>query len=174
MRQWLLTFSLTLGVLAVSCGGDDAEKATPTAPSGPGAVGVGTPTPEPPAIVKPTPPADAGPLSVLELNSAQEKLTLTFSEFKALPQTEITVNGKKYSGVSLAALGAKVKSVPSANVTVQGYQPDFRRVSFFRYPVADVGSDTVLIIDGDGFISVASTKIPEGEWLRGVSLVAFP
>ena len=177
MRQWLFILPIAVGVIAMACGGgasDGKTSATPTSPSGAAAVGAGTPTPEPPAIAKPTPPLDPGAGPIFEVSALQEKFAPTFAEFKELPKTEITVNGKKYSGVSLASLGAKVKSVPSANVTVQGYRPDFKRISFFRYPIADVGSETVLIVDSEGFVSIVSAKIPEAEWLRSVITVAFP
>ena len=173
MRRTLLFAPLLLAAFAAACGGDSDKKAgaSPTVAGGASGVGVGTPTPEAGAVARPSPIVVG---KAFDVSAVGQEYAPTLEDLKGLPQTEITVNGKKYSGVSLATLGTKVKSVPGAQVTVQGYRPDWKRVAFFRLPSAEVAAETVLFLDAEGYISVASTKVPEGEWLKSVISVGFP
>jgi hypothetical protein len=170
MRRTLLAGALLLVGFTGACGGgsDNEDDASPTTASG---VGAGTATPEAGAVAKPS-PITVG--KAFDVSALGQEYAPTIAELKTLPQTEITVNGKKYSGVSLATLGARVKSVPSAQVTVQGYRSDWKRVAFFRLPAAEIAAETVLFFDPEGYISIASTKVPEGEWLKSVISVGFP
>ncbi len=176
MRRFMIAGCAVLLTVAAACGGDDGDENEngPTAtPQDRQSVGVGTATPEAPPPPKPSPITE-GLAQALEVSTLQKTVTFTFDEFKALPKAQITVNGKTYSGVSLATLASGIEAAPTALVTVQGYRPDWRRLQFIRYPSVDVGAETVLFIDPEGYISVASTKINDAEWLKSVVSVSFP
>ena len=173
MRRILFFVPVLLVAVAVACGGDSEKEADAslTLTGGASGVGAGTPTPDVAAIPKPS-PITIG--KAFDVTAVGQEYAPTVDELKTLPQTEITVNGKKYSGVSLAYLGTKVKSVPSSQVTVEGYRADWKRVAFFRLPVSEIGAETVVFVDAEGYLSIASTKVPESEWLKSIISVAFP
>lgn len=163
-----------VGLLTVACGGEDGDgKATSTAvPGDPGAVGANlTPTPTPPPMKKPAPPPAQG--VALEISGPQF-FGPSISELKGLMTTPITVNGKTYTGVTLAALAERVKAPAGVVMTVQGYRSDYSRIVFHRSEVAANGATTVLYIDSEGYINMASTTIPEADWLKAVMTVGFP
>jgi hypothetical protein len=175
-----VTALLAAGIvfLGAACGGGDA-KPTPQLPAGasPAASRTGfassfTPTPEAPPFG--APPKIIGNQPAFTVVAGRDTYIPTFEEFKALPTVQITVAGKTYRGVSLASLAERMKANPQTPVSVQGYGPGFNRQQFIRYPLAEIGSETVLLVDPDGYISVVSTKVPEGEWLRAVISVGFP
>lgn len=173
MRRALFLAPLMFVAFASACRSDSDKKddASPTTIGGLSGVGTGTPTPDAAAIAKPS-PITIG--KAFDVKAVGQEYAPTIDELKTLPQTEITVNGKKYSGVSLAYLGSKVKSVPTSQVTVEGYRADWKRVAFFRLPVAEIGAETVVFVDAEGYLSIASTKVPENEWLKSVISVGFP
>ena len=47
-------------------------------------------------------------------------------------------------------------------------------VAFFRLPVAEIGAETVIFVDAEGYLSIASTKVAESEWLKSVISIGFP
>ena len=178
MRRSLLLGPLLLGPLLVAalltaCGGDSdkTDGATPTVAGGLSGVGTGTPTPEAGSVARPS-PISAG--KAFDVSAVGQEYSPSVEDLKALPQTEITVGGKQYSGVEPGHARQKVKAVPGAQVTVQGYRPDWKRVAFFRLPAEEIAAETVVFFDSEGYISVASTKVPESEWLKSVISVGFP
>ncbi len=161
-------FLCTIGALAaMACGDDAAQPATtgtPTAPAPP------TPTIEP-ALPTPTPAGDTA--SALIVVSSKGNFRPTVAEFRQLPQVDITANGPQ-KGVSIAALAAKVGVTPTSGfVTIQGVRSDGKRSGIVRYPVADVASTTILVLDNSGHLNLVSSTIPAAEWLTAVESVAF-
>jgi len=98
----------------------------------------------------------------------------TMADFKALDQTSITVDGKSYKGVSLAALGAKVAAPTGTGfVTVQGTLLSGARLNVIRFATKDVAATTVLVMDSGGRLTLYSSSIPKEQWLLAVTSVAF-
>ena len=97
----------------------------------------------------------------------------TLAEFKALPTSEIKVDGKSYSGVTIATLAEKSKAATGVPVTIDGVRADGKRQGAVRFPLADIATTTVLVLAEDGQLSVASTSIPKEQWLIRVTAVSF-
>ena len=97
----------------------------------------------------------------------------TLAEFKALPTSEIKVDGKSYTGVAIATLAAKSKAAAGVAATIDGVRPDGKRQGAVRFPLAEIGATTVLVLAEDGQLSLASTSIPKEQWLIRVTAVSF-
>jgi hypothetical protein len=170
--RFVLTVLFGFALLATACGGDSSGSSkSPSAAAG----ASGTPAAPTPTLgpVLPTPvsPPEAGP--ALTVNSLTSEFAPTPAEFRALPTIEIDANGKK-TGVSLATLAEKVGANPQTQVTIQGYHLDGRSIGFARYPLADIGAASVLVMDPQGHISFVSAKVPQQDWLNYVTNVSFP
>ncbi|MEO8541139.1 MAG: hypothetical protein ABI577_15460 [bacterium] len=122
----------------------------------------------------PTPTAVTDDLvPVVQVAFAGKLFAPTKTEFAALPKTKISAGGKDYEGVVLSALVQKAAAGSASVVTIQGTRVDNLRLGAVRFPLADVGSTTVLVMDDSGHIILASSSIPADQWLKdvvGVSL----
>ncbi len=165
---------LFVGVLSAACGGSkkdaNATGATPaateTAPTG-----LEQPTAE--DKVLPTPTKAAADDIALTVVSGEHTFAPTVSAFGALTQTEVKAGDQSYKGVTVAALGGKVSAAGGSTVTIQGIRNDGKRQGFVRYPLADIASTTVLVMDDTGHLSLASSSIPKEQWLTFITGVAF-
>jgi hypothetical protein len=109
----------------------------------------------------------------LTIASGGKTFTPTVGELTLLPKTEITAGGQKRSGPTLKALFENVSAGASGTVTIEGTRPDGKRSALIRYPLSDVGENTVLVLDGQGHVSLYSTRIPEAEWLSAIVSVVL-
>lgn len=178
-RTWMLALPAALALAFAACGGGGGQ-ASPASPSAttdpnapatpaPGSENLGQPTADT-GIPSASPAADGD--IALSVVFGDKTYTPTVAEFRQLPTVEITVAGTKQTGVSLAALAEKV-GAPAGSVTVQGRQPNLARLAFIRYPLADVGSTTVLALNGQGQVDLFSSSIPAAQWLKVVEGVSF-
>ena len=167
----LLTLPLLLlALFAAACGGGDDEKGDETADAG--AVTDG-PTPTATPKLLPTPPRANDDDVILFTSAGQTAYQPTLKEFRDLPRTKINAQGDK-EGVSLKDLAAKVSAPSDVFVTVQGFRSDGRMIQFVRQPLADIGAESILMVDDTGRLRLVSSKLSEGEWLINVSVVSFP
>ena len=150
---------------AVACGGDDAKDANKS----PAAV-VESPTPTPDSVL-PAPKARAETDVVLVVGTRKKTYEPTLAEFKSLPKSEIDAGGKR-TGVSLAALAAKVDGVTAGFVTVEGRTTDLKRQTVYRGALKDAGS-SVLVIDEKGIITFYSPGLPKDQFITVVESVSF-
>lgn len=168
LRLFILPVVL-LALFAVACGGDDDESdGTPDA----GAVTDG-PAPTATPQLLPTPPRANEEDVILFASAGQTAYEPTLKEFRDLPRTKIKAQGDK-EGVSLKDLAAKVSAPSDVFVTVQGFRTDGRVIQFVRQPLADIGAESVLMVDDTGRLRLVSSKLPESEWLVNVTVVSFP
>lgn len=168
---------LIMSVAFAACGGGDSKK--PASQASASAAATGSPEPstglEQPAAddhVLPTPTKAAADGVALSVVNGKESFLPKVSEFNSLPTAEIKAD-KSYKGVTIATLGEKVKAADGAYVTVQGVQMDGKRMSILRLPLSDIGSNTALVIDAAGHLSLVSSSIPKNQWLTAVTSVAF-
>ncbi len=176
LRLTLFLLALS-GLLLVACGGDDSESA-------PTATGTGEPLSEVPttstgANQQPTPdrplstPTPASDKAIaLSVVAGEKHYNPSVAEFRALPVTEIRADGTK-KGVLMADLAAKVAGKEDAYVVIQGYRNDMKTLAIIRKRLSEIASNTVFIIDEQGHVNVASSALPQIEWLRAVSSIAF-
>ena len=150
-------------LLTAACGDDDGAKATAT--PDPGAA-----TALPP-LETPTPVPDNGPALSVAVNTGASYRP-TAAELKALPMSEINADGNK-KGVTIATLAQKVDAKAGYIVTIQGINADGKTVAFVRKPLSDLATSTVVIIDAQNHVSLASTLLPKTEWLQAVQSIAF-
>ena len=141
----------------------DAQRATVTAQD--------QPTVADTPIAKPTPIPDDVP--VIQVVGAGKSYLPLRSEFESLPMTEITVNGKKVKGVSLAEVARQVDAPATAVVTIQGTRSDNLRLGAIRFNLAEVAENTVLVLDDEGHVSVVSSFIPPEQWLTTITGIAL-
>lgn len=180
--QRILLAALPAFLLLASCGrGDDAKPADGT----PGSAATLTSaertkvalTPVTLPTVKdqplPTPVKLAADDIVVSVVAGKEKYQPKASDLSALPTVEITVAGKTYKGVTLAALAEKVKAAAGANVTVEGTRADRVRLGTIRFPAADIGATTVLVPDDTGHLALYSSTVPQDQWLVLVTGISF-
>ncbi|MEO9254326.1 MAG: hypothetical protein ABI305_02215 [Tepidiformaceae bacterium] len=168
---------LLMTVALAACGGGDSKKATPTPSTSAVATGSAEPSnglgqPSAADQVLPTPTKAAADDVALSVVNGKETFLPKVSEFSSLPTAEIKAD-KSYTGVTLATLGEKVKAAADAYVTVQGVQMDGKRMSILRLPLSNIGSNTALVIDDSGHLSLVSSSIPKEQWLMAVTSVAF-
>ncbi len=149
-------------MLSSACGGDDAAKTTPTI------VTADTPLPLLPTAT-PVPDTAVG-LSIAV--NAGKSIAPSAKELKAMPTIEINADGKK-TGISIAALAKLVDAKDGALVTIQGVRADGKTVAFVRKPLTDLATSTVLVLDAQNHLSIASTSLDKAEWLQAVESISF-
>ncbi len=169
MRTLSILVAGALLALTAACGGSGAPDPTATPePTEIRATATSTTVPVP----TPTPlPATADALRVASRNGI---FIPTVAEFGRMPQTEIELpGGEVVSGVSIADLAAEVDAAEAAIVTVEGKQIGVDRAGFMRRPLDEVGAGVVIYITAAGQLMLASTLLPELEWLTAIRSVTF-
>jgi hypothetical protein len=156
-------------------GGDDGAAATPTlSPMDAQRTAVSAhdqpQVPDTP-LAKPTPVPDDTP--VIQVVAGETRYTPTAAEFAGLPTTEIQADGNTVEGVTIAALASQVSGSPDAVVTIQGTRVDNLRLGAVRFGLSEIAEDTVLIMDEDGHLALASSSIPADQWLTTITGIAF-
>lgn len=185
MRRWTLAAApLALTLLLGACGGDDDSS-----PNGGGDDATATPTlspmdaqrtavaaqdqpqvPDTP-LPKPTPVPDDTP--VVQVVAGQTRYTPTKAEFGTLPTTEIQANGKAVKGVTIATLASQVGAGADTVVTIQGTRLDNLRLGAIRFGLSEIAENTVVSLDDDGHLALASSFIPADQWLNTLTGIAF-
>lgn len=184
MRYLLAAFPVVL-IFAAACGGDsdDVSKTIDSgATAGPTlteaqarqtATAKSQEQPSAPDQALPTPTKLAADGIAIQVVGTGPVFAPTLAEFKLLPTSEIKVDGKSYTGVTVATLAEKSKAATGVPVTIDGVRPDGKRQGVVRFPLADIATTTVLVLAEDGQLSVASTSIPKEQWLIRVTAVSF-
>lgn len=183
LRTLVLILGLAVLVVAAACGDDDGAAPAPgdetatTAPGGNGNANGESDTGEPTAtptrtIATPTPIPFTGIAIIVA--SRQGQFAPTLEEFKQLPVTEITLpGGETVTGVTIATLAGQIDIGEAAVVTIEGFAPGFGTKRFVRRPIEEIASETVVYETAGGHLALASTVLPEDEWLDGVASIAF-
>jgi hypothetical protein len=171
------TSLLLMSLALAACGGGGDKKPTAQANGTATANGSAEPSnglaqPNATDQVLPTPTKAAASDVALTVVNGKENFQPTVSAFGELPTTEVKAD-KTYKGVTIAALGDKVKAADGAYVTIQGVRMDGKRMSVLRLPLSDIGSNTALVLDDSGHLSLVSSSIARDQWLTAVSSVAF-
>ena len=122
-------------------------------------------------MATPTPIADTDP--VLQVVAMGQAYTPTRGEFAALPKVKIDAGGKSYEGVTLAALAEKAGAPQAGFITIQGTRSDNLRFGAVRFPLGEVATNTVLVVDESGHVLFASTSVPQEQWLKDISGIAL-
>lgn len=173
-NKWPLLLLPAVLLIGAACG-DGSDKAdnpqaaassSAAAPSAP----AGQPTTNQP-LPSATPVPDDG--TAVQVVSGKEQYAPTLADVRALPQTELTINGSKRSGVALKDLVAKVPAGAAGIVTIEGTNADRSRLGTVRFKLADIADTTLLVIDGEGHLDIVSSTIPEEQWLKSVSGVSL-
>ncbi|MGE5597481.1 MAG: hypothetical protein ACM3S1_15755 [Hyphomicrobiales bacterium] len=176
-RRWFLALPLAAVLLLGACGGggdDDEKDDQPAAEGTPTETPIGAydsqgqPTVDQ-GLPMPTPVLDDG--VAITVVGGDKTYQPTVAEFRRLPTIEIDAGGKK-TGVSLQTLADQV-GVTGGVVTVQGLQANLTKIGYTRHPLADIGSNSVLVLDEQGHLNLYSTAFPEAEWLKVVVAVSF-
>ena len=162
----LAVAAIAFASLAAACGGGESKnEATPTT----GAIVAQ----KSPAKVSPTRiPATAVPATgpaLVVTSKGKTPYVPTVEEFRALPQT--TVKGQ--SGVTLAALASKAGLGATTVATINGVAKGSNDDGATRYPLKDIASNTIFVVDDSGHIHLVSDVIPEGEWLTLVTSITL-
>ena len=173
---------LLVPAAAAACGGDDDAPAgdagaAPTVSEADArrtevAQGLEQPVPPDRPLPTPTPLPDGLPV-IQVVTPGGTAYTPTRDEFKALPATTLKIGGKEYTGVTLASLAAKAGAPAGAVATIQGTRIDNLRLGALRYPLADIGATTLLVINQSGYLDLVSSSIPQEQWLHTLSGIAF-
>jgi hypothetical protein len=174
---------LALALLLGACGGDDGGSpgggedptATPTlSPIDAQRTAVAAQdqpqVPDTP-LAKPTPVPDDTP--VVQVVAGETRYTPTRAEFAALPTTEIQADGKTVKGVTIAMLASQVGAGAGTVVTIQGTRVDNLRLGAIRFALSEVAENTVVTLDEEGHLALASSFIPADQWLNTLTGVAF-
>lgn len=175
---------LALALLFGACGGDGDDS-----PNGGGDDPTATPTlspldaqrtavaaqdqpqvPDTP-LPKPTPVADDTP--IVQVVAGQTRYTPTRAEFAALATAEIQADGKTVKGVTIATLASQVAAGADTVVTIQGTRVDNLRLGAVRFALAEIAENTVVVMDDDGHLALASSFIPADQWLNTLTGIAF-
>lgn len=165
---------LALLALAASCGDgnstDEQEKAQT-----PGATSTANVNEQPQVPDKqlPTPTAIPDTLPVIQVAFAGKIYAPTKTDFNALPKAKVSAGGKEYEGVTLAALAERAAAKADAVATIQGTRADNLRLGAVRFPLADIGASTVLVIDDSGHLALFSSSIPQEQWLKDITSMAL-
>lgn len=181
-RLHLAACLLLLAPAALSaCGGNnnDSSAADPTATLTDAearrteiARGLEQPVPPDTPMPTPTPLPDDLPIIQVVAPGAQP-FTPTKEQFRELPTTTLTVSGTEYTGVTLATLAARVGAPAGSVATIQGTRLDNLRFGAIRYPLAQVGETTLLVVNEAGYLNLVSTSIPQEQWLHTLTGIAF-
>jgi hypothetical protein len=185
MRRWTFAAApLALAaLLSAACGGDDEAgqatgddaAATPTlsAADAQRTAVAAQDQPQVPdtPLAKPTPvPSDA---PVVQVVAGQARFAPTKAEFEALPTAEIQANGKTVKGVTIATLASRAGAGAGAVVTIQGTRADNLRLGAVRFALSEIGENTVVTMDDEGHLALASSFIPPEQWLNTLTGIAF-
>ena len=173
---------LLVPAAAAACGGDDDAPAgdagaAPTVSEADARrteVAQGLEQPVPPDRPLPTPTPLPDGLPVLQVVApGGTAYTPTRDEFTALPATTLKIGGKEYTGVTLAAVAAKAGAPAGSTATIQGTRMDNLRYGAIRYPLAEVGETTLLVLNEAGYLDLVSSSIPQEQWLHTLTGIAF-
>ena len=146
-----------------ACGsGDDAPKATAT---------VASSDTQLPLLPTATPVAESAVGLSIAVN-AGKSIAPTAKELKALPTMEINADGKK-TGISIATIAKQVDAKDGAIVTIKGIRADGKTVAFVRKPLSELATTTVVVIDAQNHLSLASTSLDKSEWLQALESITF-
>ena len=178
MRRFLLAAPLAILLVSAACGDgsdEDAADATETASESPTVDGsAGHQQPQVADKVIPTPTSIPDTLPVVQVVVAGKPFAPTRSEFGALPKITIDAGGKSYEGVSLSALAEKAGGASEGAVaTIQGTRTDSLRLGAIRFPLGDIGASTVFMLDEGGRLVLASSSVPQEQWLKDVTGIAL-
>jgi ABC-type glycerol-3-phosphate transport system substrate-binding protein len=185
MRVLLITLLLAAGLLAAACGNDDDGDTGNIDPGNGAANGDDTngsngdnnggdepaPTNTPRPLPTPTPVRDDAVIVVVAAGGELHEPTRR--EFQDFEQTTITVGGADYTGVSIATLAAETGAPDAAFVTIEGLRPGGERQAIWRFAMAEVGEDSVLVIGPAGHLQLASASIPEDQWIESIGSIDF-
>lgn len=182
MRRILMAAVPFAILVGAACGGDDSDGDEPQqagdTPTVSAAEAVASadasnqqPQSEDKQLPTPTPVNDADP--VIQVVAAGNPYTPTRGEFAALPKVSINAGGKDYEGVSLASLAENAGAPAGAVVTIQGTRGDNLRFGAIRFPLAEIGASTVLVLDDSGHLRLASTSVPQEQWLKDITGIAL-
>lgn len=163
--------TVALALFATACGGDDdknGEQADASASTAAGAPEARATRASPSRAAATAVPADGIALSVVG-NAGSVQYNPTAGEFRAFDKT--TIKGKE--GVSLATIAAKAAVTNPRLATIEGENPSNGVFGSIRYPVADISSNTILVMDDRGHLTLVSDKIPDAELLTNVSAIVF-
>jgi hypothetical protein len=122
-------------------------------------------------IPKPTPVPDDTP--IVQVVAGQTRYAPTRTEFAALPTAEIQADGKTVKGVTIATLASQVAAGADGVVTIQGTRVDNLRLGAVRFALAEIAENTVVTIDEEGHVALASSFIPADQWLNTLTGIAF-
>ena len=123
--------------------------------------------------VQPTPTKAADTAVAVAVVAGKQTYSPTVADFRGLPAANVDAGGQSYTGVTIATLASKVSAASGTTVTIQGTRADGKRTGLLRYPLADIGSGTVLALDDSGHISLMSNTVDKSMWLIYVTSVAF-
>jgi hypothetical protein len=168
-RLVLMLAPLALVPLAACGGGNDTDHATP---SGASPTLTATPTLVAPSLPSPSPVADDA-LALQVVRTDGKGGGKTAAELRALPQTDMNLDGGKQTGITLAELGKEVEAPATAIATVTGRSLNGTRVGIWRGTIADNGTTAMVVIDSQGLVSLVGSSIPKEQWLTVVESVSF-
>lgn len=173
--RWTLILPAAAAVALLAgaaCGDGDAKPAaSATVAASPTArPQTGQPTTSQP-LPTPTPVAETA--LALQVVSGTNRYLPTLKEVKALPQTELEIDGQKQKGILLKDLVAKVPPGRSGIVTIEGLRADMQHVGSIRFALADVAETTLLVLTDRGHLDLVSSTIPKEQWLKVVTGVVF-
>jgi hypothetical protein len=120
----------------------------------------------------PISPAAEDDLAINVSTAAGSVYAPTVAEFRQLTTTTIEAGGPK-TGVLLSTIAAQVSAAEGSLVTIEGRQPNADRGGQIRYALSEIGSSTVLILDGEGHVALASSAIPGEQWLLAITNISF-
>lgn len=174
MRRFAFA-AMPLALLAFSAAcGDGADKeAEPTTSADATTTPNVNEQPQVPDKQLPTPTPIPDTVPVIQVAYAGKVFAPTRTEFSALPKTKVSAGGKEYEGVALTALVEKAAAKSDGVVTLQGTRLDNLRFGAVRFPLADVAGGTVFVMDDSGHIALFSSSIPQEQWLKDITSVAF-
>jgi hypothetical protein len=169
---------LLVPAAAAACGGDDdaPADATPTVSEADARrteVAQGLEQPVPPDKPLPTPTPVPDDLPIVQVVSGSNQLLPTRAEFGDLPTATISAAGKQFTGVTIGELARRVSAPEAALVTIQGTRIDNLRYGAIRYPLAEIAANTVVYLDESGYLRLASSSIPEEQWLHTITGIAI-
>lgn len=175
MRRFALAaLPLALLALATACGDGDKKgdaQETPAAEASSTANVNEQPQVPDKELPSPTPIPDT--LPVIQVAFGGKVYAPTKADFSSLPKTKLSAGGKEYEGVPLSALAEKAAASGDAVATIQGTRTDNLRLGAVRFPLSDIGSSTVLVVDDGGHVALFSSSIPQEQWLKDVTAIAL-
>ena len=171
MRKRFVFAAVPLAILAFSaCGDGDGENAADGSPTDAAADATATrPVNEQPQVPdtplpEPSPVADDVP--VIQVGVSGKQYAPLRAELAALTKALVTERGMMYDGGWLGALAEAAGADPGVVTTIQGTRMANLRLGAVRFPLDDIASNTVLVMNDSGHISVASSTIPPAPWLK--------